>query len=45
VVADGVFDGDGIYEAGTPEDFRFGRELFLDGVAAHITRVSSRPSG
>ena len=45
VVADGVFAGDDLYEQGMGEDFRFGLELFLDGVAAHIARVSSRSTG
>jgi AcrR family transcriptional regulator len=38
VVADGVFDADDMFEEGMHEDFRFGLDLFLDGVAAYMAR-------
>jgi AcrR family transcriptional regulator len=38
VIAEGVFDADTMFEQGMNEDFQFGLELFLDGVAAYLER-------
>jgi AcrR family transcriptional regulator len=46
VVAEGTFSGEYTQEQDLDEDFRFGLDLFLDGVAAYIAgRASSAPTG